>query len=464
MSWFQSSWMIAVPGLWALGPLLVPGPWDTWFRVEPINGVFLGFLGLLGTSVHRFARRNLAGDPSRNRFLFHLVATLWAVEGLVASANFGLFLVFWVLSSLGLHRLLGHYHHRPGARIVVWEKFVISRLGDVALVSAGVLLWARYHTLDFQALGALVHGNSPPWGVGFLLVVGALTKSAQVPFHSWLPRTLEAPTPVSAVLHAGIINAGGLLLVRCWFLVGGHEMALTVLVAVAGVSAIWGGLVLVVQPDVKRRLAWSTVGQMGFMLLEIGLGAPALALVHLMGHGLYKAREFLWSGEPPKAEVQGRVPSVGNLIALSGAWMAGGLAVFGIAAVVVPGHSLVVACAWAALLPLVVHPSASMADLGRRWGLGLLFLAGSTVIGVVAAQLLGLDEVLPTGLRAVVAWVVVGALATAGLVVAFAPVLGGFRWYQKAYASALHGFGFGRWPEAVAGRLVVKSRSPGGSQ
>jgi NAD(P)H-quinone oxidoreductase subunit 5 len=420
--------------------------------------VVLGvYIAALAGVVFRFAGRNLDGDPGRRRFLGWLAFTALAVEGLVFPGNFGLFLGFWMATSLGVHHLLEHFRDRRAARVVAWEKFLVSRIGDLALVGAGAVLWVARGTWNFADLAAQPWTGWTAHLAALLVVVGALTKSAQVPFHSWLPRTLEAPTAVSAFLHAGIINAGGLLLVRFGFLVQGDGAALAVLVAVGGLTAVWGGFTMLVQADVKRRLAWSTVGQMGFMMVEIGLGAPALALVHLMGHGLYKARSFLWSGDPKagKAPVPGNRTRGWPVAAGAALWAATGAAGVAATAAVAPGHLVLGTVVWAALVPLAVGGWSRPGSGGRSWALATLVLAASAGVSWAAGAVLGLPEALTWGrLRDGVGLAVAFGLAVSGAVSVLSPWLSQARWYRAVYASALHGFGWGRWPESLASQGV----------
>ena len=166
-------------------------------------------------------------------------------------------------------------------------------------------------------------------GVGYLLVACAAFKSAQFPWHSWLPDTMETPTPVSAFMHAGIINAGGFLLIRLAPLLTHAPAALHAIAVVGAVTAGFGGVVMLAQPSVKRALAYSTIAQMGFMLLQCGLGAFGLALLHLVAHSLYKAHAFLRSGSTvggvPRAAIALR-PAALTLGALASLLLVTGLA------------------------------------------------------------------------------------------------------------------------------------------
>ncbi len=257
----------------------------------------------------------MMGDPGQSRFTLWLCLAGTCVFALVLSNNLLLFALAWCGTSLSLHQLLQFYADRPGALLAARKKFLISRLGDAALIAALVLTHAEFGTWDFQkifaAAGSLRSAglehlpNSVNWIAG-LLVFAALLKSAQFPFHSWLPDTMETPTPVSALMHAGIINAGGILVIRLSPLISLSNPALLILCAVGSFTALFASIVMLTQASVKRCLAFSTVGQMGFMMLECGLGAFHLALLHLVAHSMYKAHAFLSSGslvfEKPVAE------------------------------------------------------------------------------------------------------------------------------------------------------------------
>ena len=220
---------------------------------------------------------------------------------LVVSGNLALFVVSWMGVSMALHKLLTFYPDRPAALMAARKKFLFSRLGDIALLAALWCAWRAFGTLDYTALFEGLSQGTPGSEsslqvIALLLVLAAVLKSAQFPFHGWLPDTMETPTPVSALMHAGIINAGGFLIIRFSPLMAKAPHALEVLAAVGGFTALFGSLVMITQTSVKRSLAFSTVAQMGFMMLQCGLGAFALALLHIAAHSLYKAHAFLSSG------------------------------------------------------------------------------------------------------------------------------------------------------------------------
>ena len=274
------------------------GPAALTVYFDVVTAVMLLLVAFLGAAVVTFSRNYLAGDPNQGRFFRWLCLTVGSVLLLVISGNLAMFALAWIATSLSLHQLLTFYPERPAAQLAARKKFVFSRIGDLCLLAALFVAWREFGTLDYAALFATAAQDSPAGlpTLAFLLVAGAILKSAQFPFHGWLPDTMETPTPVSALMHAGIINAGGYLVIRFSPLVALTPIALDLLAFVGAITALFGSLVMITQTSVKRSLAFSTVAQMGFMMLQCGLGAFALALLHIVAHSLYKAHAFLSSG------------------------------------------------------------------------------------------------------------------------------------------------------------------------
>jgi NAD(P)H-quinone oxidoreductase subunit 5 len=268
-------------------------------RVDAVSVTMLLLVSFIGWVVVRYASNYLDGEPRQGAFTAWLCLTLAAVLTLVTAGNLVQLVCAWIATSVFLHRLLLFYPERVAAQRAARKKFVTARLGDAALIGAAVLLFANYGTIDLaQILSAARAGtsNGLTSGAGGLLALAALLKSAQFPTHGWLTEVMETPTPVSALLHAGVINAGGFLLIRFADVMVLSPSVLAVLVMIGGFSALFGGLVMLTQPSVKTSLAWSTVAQMGFMVLECGLALFPLALLHIVAHSLYKAHSFLVSG------------------------------------------------------------------------------------------------------------------------------------------------------------------------
>ena len=239
-----------------------------------------------------------------------MLATLAAVLLLAQAGSLSTLILAFVGIGICLRQLLLFYPERPEARRAATKFALVWHIGDVALVIAAVLLIASAGTDDFIGL-AEAFGSGLPLAahlaVGFV-VLAAILKTAAFPVHGWLTEVMEAPTPVSALLHAGIINAGGVLLIRMADLVQASPGAMAALVIIGGFTALFGAVVMLTQSAVKTALAWSTVAQMGFMLLQCGLGLWALALLHIVAHSLYKAHAFLSSGGAVQAVAALRRP------------------------------------------------------------------------------------------------------------------------------------------------------------
>ncbi len=269
------------------------------FRLDVVGAVMLDLVSFIGWVVVRYAATYLIGEARQAAFMAWLCMTLASVLLLVLSGNLIQFVLAWVATSVFLHRLLLFYPDRRAARRAAAKKFVAARMGDAALIIAMALLTLAYGTTDItEILNAARAGNGGEFAVGAAgcLAVAALLKSAQFPTHGWLTEVMETPTPVSALLHAGVITAGGFLLIRFADVMLLSPAVLAVLVMIGGFTALFGGLVMLTQPAVKTSLAWSTVAQMGFMILECGLALFPLALLHIVAHSLYKAHSFLASG------------------------------------------------------------------------------------------------------------------------------------------------------------------------
>ncbi len=271
--------------------------------LDSLTAVLFVLVAFVGAAVVRYAAHYVEGDAHHGRFMKWLCLTLAAVLMLIISGNLFQFALAWIATSLGLNRLLLFYPDRPSAVLAARKKFVASRLGDACLVVALLLLHRGVGSLDYTAIfayaatlreTAAIPGSVH--GIAALLVVAALLKSAQFPLHGWLTEVMETPTPVSALLHAGVINAGGFLVLRFAPVIVLSTPSLDTLVVVGGITALFGSVVMLTQTSIKVSLAFSTIAQMGFMMFECGLGAFSAALLHIVAHSLYKAHAFLSSG------------------------------------------------------------------------------------------------------------------------------------------------------------------------
>jgi NAD(P)H-quinone oxidoreductase subunit 5 len=284
-------------------PLIGWGGAGLSVRLDAVSASMLLLVAFVGWIVARYARTYLDGEARQGYFSGWLCAALAAVLLLVQAGNLVQLVAAWIATSFALDRLLLFYPERVAAQRAARKKRLFSTIGAVALAGAALLLWRSFGTADIAAINALARSGAASgelsWPVivaAALLAGAALLKSAQFPTHGWLTEVMEAPTPVSALLHAGVINAGGFLLIRFADVMLSAPGVLAALAILGGFTALFGALVMLTQPAVKTSLAWSTVAQMGFMMLQCGLALFPLALLHILAHSLYKAHAFLASG------------------------------------------------------------------------------------------------------------------------------------------------------------------------
>ncbi len=365
---------------WVLDRLGLPMAASGVAQAGGVSVVLLTLVTSLGALIVGFSRRYLGGEPGQRRYLLALLLTLAAVSVVVSTAHLWLMAAAWTATGLGLHVLLTFYAERPMAQLAARKKFVASRVADVAMLVALALLAVELDSPTLAALDArLAVPGALPWTMHLaaaLLVFAVALRTAQVPCHGWLLQVMEAPTPVSALLHAGVVNLGGVVLLRYSDLLMAAPVAQVMLVAIGGATAAVAGLVALTRVSIKLRLAWSTCAQMGFMLLECGLGLYALALLHLVAHSLYKAHAFLTAGEAlQRTQSALLAPDVGTPRVAT--QLAGALA----------GVMLVgaVALGWRALLPgLALEP---LALLIGGLALGPLWWSGARWTSLLASAL-----------------------------------------------------------------------------
>ncbi|MFO1089328.1 MAG: proton-conducting transporter membrane subunit [Hyphomicrobiales bacterium] len=268
-------------------------------RLDAVSVVMMLLVSFIGWIVVRYTGTYLDGEKRQGTLTGEICAVLASVLLVVTAGNLAQLVAGWIGTGLFLNRLLVFYPERAAAQAAMRKRRAFSRIGDAALILAAILLAATYGTSDIATiLAAAKAAPLPAAGIAAaaLVALAAILQSAQFPTHGWLTEVMETPTPVSATLHAGIINAGGFLLIRFADLMLGAPLVLAALVLVGSFTALFGALVMLTQPAVKTSLAWSTVAQMGFMIMQCGLTLNAIALLHIVAHSLYKAHAFLTSG------------------------------------------------------------------------------------------------------------------------------------------------------------------------
>ncbi|MGE0643740.1 MAG: NADH-quinone oxidoreductase subunit L [Nitrospira sp.] len=275
--------------------------------IDRLSAVMMTLISGIGTIIYTYSVEYMYQDSHQRRYLALIAVAVFVLLCLVSSANLLMLFVFWQVLSYLLYILVHNHSHRDTLESA-FRTFTLLRVGDVAFLGGIALTYSLYGTLEFPDLFAVAAQStatvSPFPGleldghtaVTLFLLVGGMSKSAQFPFHVWLPRYLYAPTSVTALLHAGIINAAGFLINRMAPLFGMSSTTLHIALFIGMLTAVAGATMMLVQNDIKNMLGFSTIGQMGYMVMECGLGAFSLAVFHLIAHGLFKATVFLNCG------------------------------------------------------------------------------------------------------------------------------------------------------------------------
>jgi NADH-quinone oxidoreductase subunit L len=270
--------------------------------LSAIMGVLIAGISLI---VHLFSIRYMAEEPGYARFFMLLDLMTATLLVMVAAGDLVTLVVAWHVIGVLLYFLLGYDMRRQSPFRYAFWTFITYRIGDVALVVAVAILYHAYGTWSLQEMFARIHSNPDiPSFMGMtaveaaavFLAFAAFARSAQFLLHNWLPYTMDGPTPVSALMHAGIVNAGGFLINRFASVFVHSGVVLHGLFIVGLVTAVIGSVLMLAQNDVKKSLGYSTMGQMGFMIMECGVGAFSLAIYHLIAHGLFKGTLFLGAG------------------------------------------------------------------------------------------------------------------------------------------------------------------------
>lgn len=443
-----AGFLVALVLVFRSSPVTIAG---AQFSVDHLAAVLLLLIFGVSAIVQTFAVRYLAGDPRQAWFVGGAGLLTAASAGLATAATLVTLAASWTLAGIALCLLLATYWDLPSARDGVRRTATAFLIGDLALWAAVAAANATFGRIDLR-------GDNPPLSgalvpvLGILVVVAALSRSAQFPFHRWLPATLSAPTPVSALLHAGVVNAGAILLIRLSPLAGsGVAQVLTILAGTA--TMVYGATIMLVKPDVKGALAHSTTAQMGFMILTCGLGLWAAAVIHLVAHGFYKSTLFLSSGSAVGAHLRAeQLPAAPaltrrQLIANITAALAIPAVALGSAVALVPAGSGDHAAEQALLaFALVTGVVATWGWLRRRAGLGAVakalgFLVPAAIGYVAIITALGsyLAPALPDSpIPAAAVWgATAAALTLLGALATIRRVPGADRLHRSVYTSAL---------------------------
>ena len=297
---------------------------DNWFELgwmlDPLTAVMLVMVCFVGLLIFIYSVGYMAHDENFTRFFCFLSLFAAAMLGVVIANNLLLLFICWEIVGLTSYLLIGFWYHKPSAAAAAKKAFITTRIGDLAFLLGMVWLYSQTGTLLFYtdhgrgclqegALGQLVAQTTSPGmlvstAIGLLIFCGAIGKSGQVPLHVWLPDAMEGPTPVSALIHAATMVAAGVFLVaRAYPLMSAAPVGappdtatLHVITWIGVITAVFAATIAVAQTDIKRILAYSTVSQLGFMMMGLGMGGVAVGMFHLITHAFFKALLFMGAG------------------------------------------------------------------------------------------------------------------------------------------------------------------------
>jgi NADH-quinone oxidoreductase subunit L len=274
-------------------------------RLDPLSALMILVVTGIGFLIHLYSTAYMHEEsgPEYARYFSYLNLFAFFMLLLVLAANFLILFVGWEGVGLCSYLLIGFWYQKPSAADAGKKAFIVNRIGDVAFILGVLLAFVRFGTLDFQRIASALGPLAPEAAFGtvsliaLLLFIGATGKSAQIPLYVWLPDAMEGPTPVSALIHAATMVTAGVYLIGRNAVLFSHAPEVLLIVAVVGaLTAIWAGAFGLVQNDIKRVLAYSTVSQLGYMFLAMGVGAYAAGIFHLFTHAFFKALLFLGAG------------------------------------------------------------------------------------------------------------------------------------------------------------------------
>lgn len=307
VSIFFSS-LVAILGLYGTYYVMSTGEdiygFDGLLVFNELSAILVPYVAILGLVIRKYSTKYMWDEPGYKRFFILLNFIFSAIYLLVMSNNLIILTIAWQLMSISLYLLISfNVESKSAIKNGGWT-MLVHKLADLFFIIAVILTYKTFGSFDLtelsqkwlemSKLGPI--DNPMIYVIGFLFLFAAMMKSAIMPFHLWLPYTSEAPTPVSALMHAGVVNVGGILLNKMAFLLLLTPAVLNVAFVMGLITAIFASILMLAVSDIKRSLGYSTVGQMGYMIMEVGLGAFSLAIYHLMVHGIFKASLFLESG------------------------------------------------------------------------------------------------------------------------------------------------------------------------
>ncbi len=283
-----------VPGV---GPLQI----KMGIMIDNLTAIMLAMVSLISFLVHVYSTGYMSGDKYYGRYFAYLGIFTFSMLGIVLSDNLFSIYIFWELVGLSSYLLIGFFFEKDSAADAQKKAFLTNRVGDIGMWLGILILYSQFHTFGFEEIYEHIKAGdfhmSQAWltAAGILLFMGCVGKSAQFPLHVWLPDAMEGPTPVSALIHAATMVAAGVYFVARIFVILTVD-ALHVIAFIGAITAFMAATIAITQHDIKRVLAYSTVSQLGYMVLGLGVGAYSAALFHLLTHAFFKACLFLGSG------------------------------------------------------------------------------------------------------------------------------------------------------------------------
>jgi NADH-quinone oxidoreductase subunit L len=294
---------LATVSLWGQSPHVALVSWipgfDFGLQLDPLSLLWTLIITGVGCLIHVYSIGYMDGDNAFARFFAYLNFFVFAMLTLVLSDNFVGLLVGWGLVGLASYFLIGFWFFKPSAVAAARKAFVINVFGDAGIMFAIFAIFAQVHSITFADTFAHAASIPTPWlfAICLGLFIGAAAKSAQIPLHTWLPDAMEGPTPVSALIHAAtMVTAGVYLVARCAPLWSQNGNAQVLVATIGGLTALAGAILGCAQWDIKRILAYSTMSQIGYMIMGVGVGAYEGGVAHFFTHAFFKAQLFLGSG------------------------------------------------------------------------------------------------------------------------------------------------------------------------
>jgi NADH-quinone oxidoreductase subunit L len=274
---------------------------DITLKLDALSKGMMIVVTAIGLLVHIFSLGYMKDDEGKARYFAGLSLFLFSMTGIVYADNFPMMFIFWELVGVSSYILIGHWYTKNSAAEAAKKAFLTNRIGDFGFMIGILLLFAGTKSLSFDGVQASIAAGSmtgPLLTAATLCIFcGTIGKSAQFPLHVWLPDAMEGPTPVSALIHAATMVAAGVyLMVKVSFLITASVAAGTIVAWIGGLTALMAALMATQQNDIKRILAYSTLSQLGYMVMAVGLGAPQASMFHLFTHAFFKALLFLGSG------------------------------------------------------------------------------------------------------------------------------------------------------------------------